>query len=52
MDRYVETEDLLLKIHLLVSQGNERIVKSGTVLQVNKHKAICFWFLEQFVNVN
>jgi hypothetical protein len=47
MDRNAETAGLLLKIYLLLSQGNERFVKLGTVLQMNKHKAIYIWFLKK-----
>jgi hypothetical protein len=42
MDRYIETAGLFLKIQLLLRQDNERIVKFGTVLQMNKHKKYTF----------
>jgi hypothetical protein len=40
IDRYVETAGLFLKIYLLLSQENERIVKFDTVLQMNRRKNI------------
>jgi len=52
MDRYFETAGLFFKLYLLLSQENERIVKFGTVLQMNKHKTIYIRLLEKFVNVN